>query len=156
MSAREWGIRSVMATASLSSDWHIEEPSGEDGTGRARRHPSLLPLGGVRDCEELRTPSERDLVYSPHQHLLGMWPGPRDLGFPVCEVEVVSRMGTPGLSTGPGHRKWGCCYCYRGSHHCCIAAGATFAGCGVSGLSDLGRVMVCQASLARGQMMSSR
>lgn len=33
---------------------------------------------------------------------------------------------------------------------------STLAGCGVSGLSDWGHVVVCQASLAWGQMTSSR
>lgn len=37
MSAREWGIRSVLATAPPSGDWHVEELSGEDGAGARRR-----------------------------------------------------------------------------------------------------------------------
>lgn len=150
MSARERGIRSVMATASLSSDWHIEEPSGKDGTIRARRHPRIPPLGGVCDCEELRTPSERDPVPRRTSVSWGRGPDLCDLGFPICEVEVVSRMGKSGLSTGPGH---GMCSGNGGALIIIVAVitvalqlGPTSAGCGVSGLSDVGPVMVCQAS----------
>lgn len=51
MSAREWGIHSVLATAPLSSDWHVEEPLGGWSQGEA--------APGTCDCE-------RDPGYSRH------------------------------------------------------------------------------------------
>lgn len=64
----------------------MEEPPGKDGA-RARRRLRVLPPGGVCDGEELGTPYERDLVHS-----LGL----AGLGFPVCKMEVVLRMGKYG------------------------------------------------------------